>query len=160
MRWMVVVLVSLVAAGVRAVDVVPEDSALSEAVRSVAADARPIVSFGGSAVRELESVRATVLYDRDSGEVVGLLAIDPVAVSEPEWTIIGHFADNWDKWLVGTAVAAGTYLVYDNNRGGGSGGSSPKATTYKFENAGDVNLAIGQGNTQTGRSDNNSTQGQ
>ena len=115
-------------------------------------------AFGVSPqVRSLQLVQANVLFDSDTGEVVGMLGVDPVGLAQfrQERTFWEGVKENWKWWTAGTVVTAvGGYLIYDKNKGGGGGGGT--TIVNNFHNQGDGQVIIGENNTQSGRSDNNS----
>ena len=131
----------------------------------------PVLVSGGGPLPVVSPVQATLLVDAD-GNVLGMVQADLMRFGSGARTerqqrrdqikarrtgmttierVQDHFSENWKRWAGGGAAAVLVYFLQDELRSRGGGSSTTINQT--FANDGDVFNAMGQGNSQSGLSD-------
>ena len=137
----------------------------------------PVLVAGGGPLPVVSPVQATLLVDAD-GNVLGMVQADLMVFGSGARTerqrrrdqvkarragmttverVQDHFSENWHRWAGGGAAAVLVYFLQDELRSRGGGSSTTINQT--FANDGDAFNAMGQGNSQAGRSDDYSQGG-
>ena len=137
----------------------------------------PVLVAGGGPLPVVSPIQATLLVDAD-GNVLGMVQADLMGFGSGARTerqrrrdqvkarragmttverVQDHFSENWHRWAGGGAAAVLVYFLQDELRS--RRGNSSTTINQTFANDGDVFNAMGQGNSQSGRSDNYSQGG-